>query len=810
MEKNMNNLLSKMTVGDKAALCSGENYWRLRANSSLDIPSVTVCDGPYGLVKKKIKSQNISLEKGKPATCFPAPSALACSWDRELIEKIGVAVGEECQQENVAMILSPAINIKRTPLCGRNHEYFSEDPFLTGELASSYINGIQSQGVGACVKHFAGYNQETNRMTVNSIIDERALREIYLSAFESVIKKSAPWALMTSYNKVNGDYTSENAHLLSDILRKEWGYDGVTVSDWGGVNNRVDALKAGLDLEMPGPTRYNTEQIVKAVADGELSEDALNSAVSRILNLIVTAVNNKKNHFLYNKEAHNALARKGAIRSAVLLKNDDNILPISKTAQIAVIGDFAKHPVISGGGSSEVNPIRVSCAYDELFVQEISFAYADGYNPLDDNPREELIADAVKKAKNAEVVVIYAGLAFGSENEGFDRTSLNLPESQNKLISEVAKVNSNIVVVLHGGAPLAMPWIDDVRAVLMMGLSGQSGSAASIDLLFGNKSPSGKLAETYPITATDAPATQYISPNSNTSVYRDSLFVGYRYYNSAKKEVLFPFGHGLSYTKFKYSRLRISKNYIDENEEITVSFNVKNIGDVECAEIAQLYIAKKNSVVIRPELELREFARVFLQPNEEQEVTFKLDKSAFAFFNVKTNSYEVESGIYSIKIGSSSQNILLEIDAKVNSTKKDLVYPDYREMCPSYYDLKGHSHFISSASEFEKFSGIYTGEDGYSINKIYSLNSTLNELCDNKTVAPLIKTMLKKSDQITAGTTPSVQAMVSAQAGNMPIRAVASLSAGKFSHKSALGIVKMANGQKISGFLKFIGGIISK
>lgn len=810
MEKNMNNLLSKMTVGDKAALCSGENYWRLRANSSLDIPSITVCDGPYGLNKKKIKSQNISIEKGKPATCFPAPSALACSWDRELIERIGVAVGEECQQENVAMILSPAINIKRTPLCGRNHEYFSEDPYLTGELASAYINGIQSQGVGACVKHFAGYNQETNRMTVNSIIDERALREIYLSAFERVVKKSNPWAIMTSYNKVNGTYTSENTHLLSDILRKEWGYDGVTVSDWGGVNNRVDALKAGLDLEMPGPTRYNTEQIVKAVADGELSEDALNSAVSRILNLVVTAVNNKKPHFLYNKEAHNALARKGAIRSAVLLKNEDDILPISKTAQIAVIGDFAKHPVIAGGGSSEVNPIRVSCAYDELFVQEISFAYADGYNPLDDNPREELITDAVRKAKNAEVVVIYAGLAHGSENEGFDRTSMNLPESQNKLISEVAKVNPNIVVVLHGGAPVAMPWIDDVKAVLTMHLAGQAGSAASIDLLFGNKSPSGKLAETYPILATDAPATQYISPNSNTSVYRDSLFVGYRYYNSAEKEVLFPFGHGLSYTKFKYSGLRISKNYIDENDEIIVSFNVKNVGDIEGAEIPQLYISKKDSVIIRPDLELREFARIFLQPGEEQEVTFKLDKSAFAFFNAKTNSYEVESGLYSIKIGASSQNILLEIDANVNSTKKDLIYPDYREMCPSYYDLKGHEHFISSVSEFEKLSGIYTGEDGYSINKTYSLNSTLNELLENKNIAPIIKTMLKKSEQITKDTTPSVQTMISAQTGNMPIRAVASLSAGKFSHKSALGLIKMANGQKASGFLKFIGGIISK
>lgn len=810
MTNKLNDIITNMTLAEKASLCSGENYWKLKSIGSYDIPHITICDGPCGLNKKKSSFSSGISEKSSPATCFPAPSALACSWDRTLLSKIGKAVAEECKQASVSCILAPAVNIKRFPLSGRNHEYFSEDPFLTGELAVGYVNGIQSEGVGACVKHFAANNQENRRMLSDSIIDERTLREIYLSAFEKVIIESKPLMIMAAYNKLNGRYCTENKHLLSKILREEWGFCGVTVSDWGAVNHRIDSMLAGLDLEMPGRARYNTEQLLCAIEDGVISEAVLNRSVENILSFILKSIENKVSDYKYDKEDHNRIAREAAVQSAVLLKNSDKILPIAKTAQVVLIGEFAKSPVISGAGSCSTNPNKISCAYDEMFAQEISFTYADGYNIKDDNPNDELIAEACKKAKNAEVAIIYAGLAYGYESEGFDRISLNLPESQNALIKAVASVNPNTVVILHGGSPVLMPWIDDVKAVLMMYMSGQAGGAASVDLIFGRYSPCGKLAETFPLALSDVPCSQYVSAMSNTAEYRECLFVGYRYYTSAEKPVLFPFGYGLSYANFKYSCLRISKNDIREDDEILVSFKIKNVSDFAAAEIAELYIHKKDSVIIRPQIELKEFAKVYLKPGEEQDVIFNLSKRAFAFYSTDTNSFEVESGTYSIKVGSSCLDIQLEIDANVHSTNDELMLPDLREICPSYYNLNSHEHFIASASEFEKLSQIKS-QPVYSEDKKFDLGTSLGELVNNKNVSSIIRKIIKHSDNTRDKDMPDllkIQHQLSFI--NLPLYALVNLSNGKLTHKSAEGLIQMANGKKVSGFFKFLNGRASK
>lgn len=509
-ESEFEAILKELTLEEKASFCSGVDFWYLKDLKRLSIPSIMVADGPHGLRKQENAENHIGFNQSIPATCFPTAVGLAATWNSSLINEVGKALGEECQMQGVSVLLGPAVNIKRSPLCGRNFEYFSEDPYLTGELASAMINGIQSVGIGTSIKHFAANNQEANRMTIDTLVDERAFREIYLSAFETSVKKAHPWTIMASYNKVNGTYACENEKLLTDILRKEWGFDGVIVSDWGAVNDRVLGLKSGLDLEMPGNGGMNNKVIVKAVRDGSISEKILDNTVKRLLTLIYKAADNKKENFIFDQMAHHALARKAAAESMVLLKNENNILPLKGEGKIALIGEFAKNPRYQGAGSSLVNPVQLENAYDcakELFGDRLS--YAKGYNIKTDTVDLELINEAVELAKKSDIVIIMAGLTADYESEGFDRMHINMPESHNKLIDSVSKNTSNVIVVLNNGSPVEMPWIDNVSSVIEAYLPGEAGGRAIWDVLLGNVNPSGRLAESFPLKLDDYIASQY-------------------------------------------------------------------------------------------------------------------------------------------------------------------------------------------------------------------------------------------------------------------------------------------------------------
>ena len=672
MSRDIRKLISQMTLEEKAGLCSGLDFWRTKGVDRLGIPSIMVTDGPHGLRKQEMLDQmDVSLNESVPATCFPSGAALACSWDRKLLEKVGAALGEECQAENVSILLGPAANIKRSPLCGRNFEYFSEDPYLSSEMAASHIKGVQSQGVGTSLKHFAANNQEHRRMTIDAIVDERTLREIYLASFEGAVKKSQPWTVMCAYNKLNGEFCSENKHLLNDILKEEWGFEGFVVSDWGAVNERVNALAAGLDLEMPSSFGIGDKKIVDAVKAGIIPESVLDDAVERILKVVFRAVENKKENATYDKEKHHRLAREVARECMVLLKNENNILPLKRGGNIAVIGAFAKNPRYQGGGSSHVNPTKLDNILEEIIKSagnDAKISYADGYRLEDDSIDENILNEAKQIASQADVAVVFAGLPEKYESEGYDRQHMNIPENHTALIEAVTEVQSNVVVVLSNGAPIEMPWIDKVKGVLEAYLGGQALGGAIADILFGDANPCGKLAETFPIELKHNPS--YINfPGEGDKVeYKEGLFVGYRYYDKTNTKVLFPFGYGLSYTTFEYTGISVDKKEISDKETLTVYVKVKNTGKIAGKEIVQLYVKDLESSVIRPEKELKGFEKVELMPGEEKTVTFILDKRAFAYYNTEIADWHVESGEFEILIGKSSRDIQLRETVKVNST----------------------------------------------------------------------------------------------------------------------------------------------
>ena len=656
-----------MSLEEKASLCSGLGFWHTKPIERLGIPSIMMTDGPHGLRKQEKEG----FGKSVPATCFPTAVTLASSWDRKLIEKVGSAIGEECQAEGVSIILGPGVNIKRSPLCGRNFEYYSEDPFLASEMALYYIKGVQSQGVGTSIKHFCANNQEHRRLTVNVIVDERTLREIYLASFEKAVKEGTPWTVMCAYNKVNGEYCSENAYLLSNILREEWGFEGFVVSDWGAVNDRVKGLLAGLDLQMPYDGGLGDRKIIEAVKKGELPEEVLDKAVERILRVVFEAIENKKENATYDKKAHHKLAREVARECFVLLKNEDEILPLKKKGTIALIGAFAKTPRYQGMGSSHVNPTMLDTAYEEILNKvegKVEILYADGYRLDSDVVDEKLIAEAKEIAKRSEVAVIFAGLPEKYESEGYDRDHMKMPENHNRLIEEVSKVQKNLVVVLSNGAPVEMPWIDRVKGILETYLGGQGWGGAVADMLFGVVSPSGKLAETFPKKLSDNPSYLNFPGEDDRVEYREGIFVGYRYYDKKEMEVLFPFGYGLSYTTFEYSDLRLDKKEMTDQDTLRVSVKVKNTGKMPGKEVVQLYVRDVESSVIRPEKELKGFEKVELNPGEEKEVVFTLDKRAFAYYDVELKDWHVESGEYEILVGKSSRDIVLKDTIYVKST----------------------------------------------------------------------------------------------------------------------------------------------
>lgn len=660
-------LISQMTLEEKAGLCSGLDFWHTKPVERLGIPSVMVSDGPHGLRKQDDKADHLGINESIKAVCMPAGCATAASFDRELIGRMGESLGASCQHEQVSVLLGPAVNIKRSPLCGRNFEYLSEDPYLAGEMAAAHINGVQSQQVGTSIKHFAANNQEHRRMSSSSNANERTLREIYFPAFETAVKKAQPWTVMCSYNRINGVYASENHWLLTEVLRNEWGFKGYVMSDWGAVSGRVEGLEAGLDLEMPSSGGINDRKIVEAVRAGKLDEAVVDQAVERILTINERYLAGAKPETVWDKEADHQLAAKIAEGCMVLLKND-GVLPLSKEEKVAFIGEFAQKPRFQGGGSSHINCFKTTSALEA--AEGLPVVYAQGYSVAQDNATEEMIAEAVAAAKDAKVAVVFAGLPDSYESEGYDRTSMALPASQNAVIEAVAAANPNTVVVLHNGSPVEMPWIDKVGAVLEAYLGGQAVGLATVRLLYGDANPSGHLAETFPRKLEDNPSYLYYGGEGDQADYREGIFVGYRYYDKKKMDVLFPFGHGLSYTTFEYSNLRLSQTEMTDQDTLKVTVTATNTGARAGKTVVQLYVGDPESTVLRPVRELKGFEKVELQPGESKDVTFLLDKRAFAYWNEELHDWHVETGEFVIELGQSSRAIDVRGTVTVKSTVK--------------------------------------------------------------------------------------------------------------------------------------------
>lgn len=675
MEKKIDDLIRHLTLEEKASLCIGADFWTTQAIERLDIPSIMMTDGPHGLRKQAVESDHLGANRAVPATCFPTASGLAASWDVELLGNIGRAIGEEAQAENVSIVLGPGINIKRSPLCGRNFEYYAEDPVLAGDLGAAWITGVQSQGVGTSVKHYAVNNQEYQRMSIDVRVDERTLREIYLAGFERVVKVSQPWTIMCAYNKVNGTLCSEHEGLLSKILRDEWGFEGMVVSDWGAVDHRVNSLKAGLDLQMPGIDDIPRKAVVAAVNDGELDEATLDNAVRNNLRILFEAVKQDIKGATYDKQAHHVLARQAAGECVILLKNQDDILPLRKESlkNIAVIGAFAKTPRYQGGGSSHINPTQLDKALDEILTHagsDLTVSYADGYAIESDDIDTSLIDQARAIAASSDIAVLFVGLPDRYESEGYDREHMNLPENHSQMIDAVCEVQDHVVIVLINGSPVSMtPWHAKVGAILEGGLLGQAAGGAIADVLFGTVNPSGKLAETIAHRLSDTPSHLNFPGKKRRVQYREGVFVGYRYYDAKGMDVRYPFGFGLSYTTFDYRDLRVSKKAVTDTEGVAVKVTVKNTGTCYGKEIVQVYVRDIDCREIRPDKELKAFVKVGLAPGEETTLTFNLNFRDFAYYEDQINDWYVESGDFDILIGKSSREICLQETIEVTGTK---------------------------------------------------------------------------------------------------------------------------------------------
>ena len=663
----IDSIIQQMTLEEKAALCTGESMWTTTPVERLGVPRLTMSDGPHG-VRRVPDSQAIGAPS-LPATCFPTASCLASTWDVDLIRAVGQALGEEAAALGVDVLLGPGVNMKRTPLCGRNFEYYSEDPYLAGRMAVAFIDGLQSKGVGASLKHFAANNQEYQRFSINAVVDERALREIYLPAFEMAVTQARPWTVMCAYNKLNGTYCSEHHELLVDILKNEWGFEGLVVSDWGAVHDRVKALRGGLDLEMPGPQPHRTQAVIEAARAGALDEAVLDEAARRILNIVFKAAASRKGG-AFDKAAHHALARQVAGEGMVLLKNN-GVLPLRHPRRIAVIGRAAKEPHYQGGGSSHINPTQVDIPFDELqkLAGNSHLTYCAGY-PATPAFDQALIDEAVSAAQAADVALVYAALPGFKESEGYDRPDLDLTPQQVALIKAVSAAQPQTVVILNNGSAVTMSeWIDGVAAVLEAWMMGQAGGGAIADVLFGAVNPSGKLAETFPLKLADTPA--HINfPGENGAVrYGEGLFIGYRYYDAKETPVLFPFGHGLSYTTFAYSNPRLSASEITDQDTLTVWVDVTNTGPVTGKEVAQVYVHDRQSSLRRPYKELKGFAKIALQPGETKTVTIALDFRAFAFYHPGYKEWIAEDGVFDILIGASAADIRLSQTVTLRATR---------------------------------------------------------------------------------------------------------------------------------------------
>lgn len=673
-EEKIKELVSQLTLEEKAGLCSGKDNWFTKEIERLGIPAIRMSDGPHGLRTQSGEVNGFSSESIS-AVCYPTACSIASSFDRELLRKEGEMLGKESQASDVQVILGPGVNIKRSPLCGRNFEYYSEDPLVATEMATAFIQGVQEQGVGTSLKHFFANNQEHRRMTNSSEVDERTLREIYLAAFEGAVKNAQPWTVMASYNKVNGTFSTENRAYLSDVLRKEWGFKGLVVSDWGATHDRVAAVAAGTDITMPAEIATDVE-LVKAVEEGILDESLLDDACENILKLAFKADENRQTDVAFDFEGGHAFAREAAGQSIVLLKNDDQLLPLNKADNIAFIGKFASEPRYQGSGSSYINSFKVTSALEAVADSGVSVDYAEGYTIKEDKTSDTLIKEAVSKAENADAAVLFVGLTEQMESEGYDRKHMNMPAIQNALIQAVCAVQPNTIVVLHNGAPVEMPWVDKPKAIIETYLGGQAVGAAAVDVLFGDVNPSGRLAESFPKKMEDNPSYLSYFGEGNRVEYNEKVFVGYRYYESKKMKTLFPFGYGLSYTTFDYSNLNLDKTQMTDKDVLTVSVDVTNTGTLTGKEVVQLYVAPEKGEMIRPVRELKGFDKVSLEPGETKTVQFELGKRAFAYWNIQAHDWVVESGKHAIQIGKSSHEIVCEeiVDISAESNTSHIDY----------------------------------------------------------------------------------------------------------------------------------------
>ena len=789
-ENHMQNtelLLKKLTLEEKCALLSGAETFKTRGMPEHGIPQIWLSDGPHGLRKQAGESDHLGLNPSVPATCFPTASAVANSWDAALGEEIGAALGEEAAAQEVSVVLGPGLNMKRNPLCGRSFEYFSEDPYLAGKLAAGYIRGIQSKGVAACPKHFAVNSQETRRMASDSIVDERTLREIYLTGFEIAVKEGHPRSIMSSYNLVNGTYANENKHLLMEILRGEWGFDGAVITDWGGSNDHALGVKNGSTLEMPAPGGDSVRELLAAVESGKISESDIDARLSELLPLVFdtkAALDAAPREF--DAAAHHALARRAAEESLVLLKNEGSLLPLAAGSKVAVIGDFAKNPRYQGAGSSMVNSTQVDVLLDKLIDSELNvIGYQQGFD-RHGKPDAALQKSACELAAQANTVILCMGLDEIAESEGLDRSNLRLAQNQVDLLQAVAAVNPKIVVVLYSGSVVETPWLDNCQALLYAALGGQAGAGAVADALTGKVNPCGKLAETWPLAYADIPSAADFATRRKTVEYREGLYIGYRYFTTAEKAVRFPFGYGMSYTTFAYSDMAA--------DEQGVSLTVTNTGSVAGTEIVQLYVAKKNSELFRPAKELKGFARVTLAPGEKQRITITLDDKAFRFWNVKANRWEIEGGEYELFVGASVEDIRLCEKISVHGTATVHPYEDVDLDC--YY--KGDVLSVSDA-DFEKLLGHPIPNGKTKIDR----NLTLGEL--NHARSPLgwlvwlVLTILL--DVSYKRGKPDLNILFQY---NMPLRALAKMTNGAISMGMVDGIVMELQGFWILGLVRVI------
>ena len=785
--QNTELLLKKLTLEEKCALLSGAETFKTRGMPQHGIPQIWLSDGPHGLRKQAGESDHLGLNPSVPATCFPTASAVANSWDAALGEEIGAALGEEAAAQEVSVVLGPGLNMKRNPLCGRSFEYFSEDPYLAGKLAAGYIRGIQSKGVAACPKHFAVNSQETRRMASDSIVDERTLREIYLTGFEIAVKEGHPRSIMSSYNLVNGTYANENKHLLMEILRGEWGFDGAVITDWGGSNDHALGVKNGSTLEMPAPGGDSVRELLAAVESGKISESDIDARLSELLPLVFdtkAALDAAPREF--DAAAHHALARRAAEESLVLLKNEGSLLPLAAGSKVAVLGDFAKNPRYQGAGSSMVNSTQVDVLLDKLIDSELNvIGYQQGFD-RHGKPDAALQKSACELATQADTVILCMGLDEIAESEGLDRSNLRLAQNQVDLLQAVAAVNPKIVVVLYSGSVVETPWLDNCQALLYAALGGQAGAGAVANALTGKVNPCGKLAETWPLTYADVPSAADFATRRKTVEYREGLYIGYRYFTTAEKAVRFPFGYGMSYTTFAYSDMAA--------DEQGVSLTVTNTGSVAGTEIVQLYVAKKNSDLFRPAKELKGFARVTLAPGEKQRITITLDDKAFRFWNVKANRWEIEGGEYELLVGASVEDIRLCEKISVHGTATVHPYEDRDLDC--YY--KGDVLHVSDA-DFETLLGHPIPNGKTKIDR----NLTLGEL--NHARSPLgwlvwlVLTILL--DVSYKRGKPDLNILFQY---NMPLRALAKMTNGAISMGMVDGIVMELQGFWILGLVRVI------